>query len=94
MLLHECEPGPSGGDAVEFFTIDALRQIELDLTPLRLAVAGEAVSAERERERGKPGVVRIVGETIDGIGQSLRQAPGEKRILGVVRAFESEQDGA
>ncbi len=79
---------------VQFLAIDALRQIELDRARLGLAVAGEAVGAEREGERGKPRIVRLIGEAVDAVGQMLRQAAGQERILGLVRAFEAEQHAA
>ena len=81
-------------DALQIVAIEALRQIELDLARFGLAVAREAVGAEREGERGKPRIVRLVGEAIDAVRQMLRQAAGQKQILGIVGAFEPEQDAA
>ena len=81
-------------DARQIVAIDALRQIELDRARLGLAVAGEAVEAEREGERGKPRIVRLVGEAVDAVRQMLRQAAGQKRVLRFVRPFEAEQHAA
>jgi hypothetical protein len=46
--------------------------------PVRLAVAREAVGAERHGERGEPSVVRLVGEPVDAVRQQLRQAAGKE----------------
>ena len=80
-------------DAVNLFAIDALRQIERDLFRFRLAVSRESIRAERERQRRKPGVVRLVGEAIDTVRQQLRQAAGQKAIPGiaVVRRAQTER---
>ena len=69
-------------DALQIVAIETLRQIEIDLARLGLAVAREAVQAERESQRRKPRVVRLVGKTVNAVGQMLRQAAGEKQILG------------
>jgi hypothetical protein len=56
-------------------------------------VAGEAVSAERDRERGEPRIVRHVGEAVDARRQCGRQRAGPERILKrVIGGFEAEQD--
>ena len=52
------------GDPAQVVAVDALGQLELDVLALGLAVAGEAVGAERERERGEPRIVRRVGEAV------------------------------
>ncbi len=78
----------------QLVAVDALRQIELDRARFGLAVAREAVGAEREGERGKPRIVRRVGKAIDAVGQLLRQAAGEKRVLRFVVVFEPEQHAA
>ena len=81
-------------DALEILAIDALRQIEFDLARFGFAIAREAIGPERESKRRQPGVVRIVGKPINAIGQQLRQTPGKKKILGIVRRFDAEQDSA
>ena len=53
--------------------VDALRQFEPHLLALGLAVAGEAVAAEREGERGEPGVVRRIGEAVGARRQHVGQ---------------------
>ena len=82
-------------DAHEFGAIEALRQIELELAFVGLAVAGEAIGPERESERRKPRVGRLVGEPVDAVRQDLRQAAGKERIVArVIRVLEPEQDAA
>ncbi len=81
-------------DALQLVAVEALRQIEIDLARFGLAVTREAVEAERERERRKPRIVRLVGEAIDAVGQKLRQAAGKERILGFAGAFKPEQHAA
>ncbi len=81
-------------DALQIVAVETLRQIEIDLARLGLAVAREAVQAERESQRRKPRVVRLVGEAVDAVGQMLRQPAGEKQIFGLVGTFEPEQDSA
>ena len=78
----------------KILAVDALRQFELDRARFGLAVAREAVGAEREGERRKPRVVRLVGEAIDAVRQLLRQPAGKEQVLGVVGAFEAEQNAA
>ena len=80
--------------AIEIVAIDALRQFQPDLTPFGLAVEREAVRAEREGERGKPRVMRIVGKPVDAIRQVLRQQPGAEQVLGFVGGFQAEQHAA
>ena len=63
--------------------IEALRQFELDLVAVRLAVAREAVGAERDGKRGEPRIVRLVGEPVDAVRQQLREAAGQERVLRV-----------
>ncbi len=81
-------------DALEIVAIDALRQIERDVSRFGFAVAREAVEAESESERGKARVVRLVGKPVGAVRQKLRQTPGEERVLDVVWPFEAEQDSA
>ena len=81
-------------DTLKVLAIDTLRQIEFDLTRFRLAIAREAVGPERESKRGQPGVMRIARKPINAIGQELRQTPGKKQILGIIRRFNAEQDSA
>ena len=81
-------------DAREIVTIEALRQIELDRARLRLAVTRKAIKPERERKRGKPRIVRLIGEAVDALRQMLRQPAGKKRVRRFVRAFEPEQHAA
>ncbi len=79
-------------DAFHVRPIEARRQIELDVASVRLAVAREAVSAEREGERRQTDIVRIVGEAVGSRRQLRREAPGLKQILRLVGAFEPEQN--
>ena len=82
-------------DAHEFVAIEALRQIELELAFVGLAVAGEAVGPKRESERRKPRVGRLVGEPVDAVRQDLRQAAGKERVVArFIRVIEPEQDSA
>ena len=82
-------------DAHEFVAIEALRQIELELAFVGLAVAGEAVGPKRESERRKPRVGRLVGEPVDAVRQDLRQAAGKKRVVArFIGVTEPEQDSA
>ena len=67
-------------DARKIVAIEALRQIELDRPRLGLAVAGEAIKPERERKRGEPRIVRLIGEAVGAVRQMLRQAAGKKRV--------------
>ena len=68
--------------ALEIFAVEALRQIELDLAAFGLVVARKAISAERESERRKPRVVRIVGKTVDAApADCCGSRPGRNRSL-------------
>ena len=71
-------------NVLQFLARHALRQIELDRARLRFAVARETIAAERESERGKPRIVRLIGEAINAVGQMLRQPPRQERILDLV----------
>ena len=79
-------------DAIEIFAVDTLRQIELGLVAFGLAVAREAIGTEREGECRKPRVVRIVGKPVNAAGKKLGQGSGKKRVLGVSRRLDPEQD--
>ena len=74
--------------------IEALRQIELDRACLGVAVAGEAIKPERERKRGEPRIVRLIGEAIGAVRQMLRQPAGKKRVRRFVGRFKPEQNAA
>ena len=82
------------GNVRKLVAIEALRQFELDLVPIRLAVAREAVGAERHGERRKPRIVRLVGEAIDAVRQQLRQAAGQEQIPHVAVRLDAEQHAA
>ncbi len=62
-------------------------QHELDRLVLRLAVAREAIGAEREGQRGKARIVRRVGEAVGAGRQRARQQARQERIA--VRACRS-----
>jgi len=80
-------------DAGEIFAVDVAGELELHLFRVLLAIAGEAVGAEREGERGEPRVVRGVGEAIGARRQRRRERTRPKQILaGVVFALEREDD--
>ncbi len=81
-------------DAFNLFAIDALRQIERDLFRFRLAVSRESIRAERERQRCKPGVVRLAGEAVDTVRQQMRQAPGQKAVPGIAVVGQPKQHAA
>ena len=81
-------------DAVEILAVNALRQIELGLVAFGLAVAREAIGTEREGECRKPRVMRIVGKPVNAAGKKLGQGSGKKRVLGVSRRLDPEQDSA
>ena len=49
---------------------------------VRLAVAAEAVAAEREGERRQPRIVRRIGEAIDARRQQARQRAGPEQVAG------------
>src|SRR4029077_12961289 len=61
-------------NVLQLLARNALRQIALDRARLGFGGAGEPIAAERESERGKPRIVRLIGEAINAIGQTLRQS--------------------
>ena len=69
------------GDARKLVAIDAVGQHQLHRLVLRLAVAREAIGAEREGQRRKPRIVRRVGEAIDAGRQNARQQARQERVL-------------
>ena len=81
-------------DMFQVLARHALRQIELDRARLGFAVAREPIAAERESERSKPRIVRLIGEAINAVGQMLRQSPRQEGIPGFVGAFDAEQHAA
>ena len=81
-------------DAFNLLAIDALRQIERDLFRLRLAVSRKLIRAERERQRRKPGVMRLAGEAIDTVRQQMRQAAGQKAVPGIAVVGQPKQHAA
>ncbi len=83
--------GHAFDDAIEIAAIDVLRQIETDVARLRLAVAAEAVEAEREGKCREPRIVRLVGEAVDSVRQMLRQPAGQKPVDDFPVAFQPEQ---
>src|SRR5262249_44952741 len=84
--------GAAVEDAGEIFAVDIAGQLELHLFSVLLAVAGEAVRAEREGERREPRIVRGIGEAIGARRQQGRQRTRPKQILArIVLAFEREQ---
>ena len=54
--------------------VEALRQIELDRARLGLAITSEMIEAERDSKRGKPRIVRLVGEAIGALRQEAAPA--------------------
>jgi hypothetical protein len=62
--------------------VDAVGRHQLDTRGIRLAIALEAITAERKRKRGKTGVVRRVGEAIDAGRQQARQRAGPEQVAG------------
>ena len=78
-------------DAGKVVAVEALRQIEFYRARLGLAITGEVIEAERDGKRGKPRIVRLVGEAVGARRQELRQPAGQKRILRFVRPFQPEQ---
>ena len=58
----------------------SLDKQQLDVRRLRLAVAREAIAAEREGERRKARIVRRVGEAVDAGRQQSRQLARPERI--------------
>ena len=87
------QPHPFDNE-IEFFAVDALRQIELDVAGFGFPVACELVSTERHRERREPGIVRLIGEAIGAIRQHLREASRQKAIGQTVGVLEPEQNAA
>ena len=61
------------GHARDIGDVDAVRRHQPDVGRIRLAVAAEAIAAERKGERRKPRVVRRIGEAIDARRQQARQ---------------------
>ena len=69
------------GDAGEVVAVDAVGQHQPDVLVLGLAVAREAIGAEREGERGEPRIVRRIGEPIGAGRQQRRQAPARQECV-------------
>ena len=63
--------------------VDAVGRHQPDVGRIRLAVAAEAIAAEREGERGETGVVRRIGEAID----ARRQQAGQRCRAGTDRGI-------
>ena len=75
VLMRSRASVTASADAAQLVAVDAVRAAPgCTSVRLRLAVAGEAVGAEREGERGEARIVRRVGEAI-GAG---RQQPGKR----------------
>ncbi len=66
-------PGKFGG-------VDAVRRHQPDIGIVGLAVAAEAIAAERKGKRGKSCIVRRIREAIGACRQQSRQAARAKRI--------------
>ena len=62
--------------------VDAVGRHQFDVGRIRLAVAAEAVAAERKGERCKPGVVRRIGEAVDAWRQQAGQRAGPEQVAG------------
>ena len=60
--------------------VDAVGRHQPDVRRIGLAIAAEAVAAEREGERGEPRIVRRVGEAIDARRQQARQRAGPEQV--------------
>ena len=80
-----CQPIELGG-------CDAVGRHEADLRTLRLAIAAEAIAAERESERGQPRIMRRIVEAVGARGQQAGQAAGPERVavLGIA-VLDAEQ---
>src|SRR5205814_6995201 len=73
--------------------IDAIRRYQSDIGGLRLAIATEAIAAQRKGKRGEAGVMRRIGETIGTGRQQARQQAGPEQVAGfAVRVLEPEDD--
>ncbi len=62
--------------------VNAVRRHQSDIRYIRLAVAVEAVGAERKCKRSETGVVRRVGKAISAGRQQSRQLAGPEQIAG------------
>ena len=62
--------------------VDAVGRHQPDVGRILLAVAAEAIAAERKGQRGEPRIVRRVGEAIGARRQQARQRAGPERIAG------------
>ena len=78
--------------AGEVFAIDIAGQFQLQFLRVLLAVAGEAVGTEGERERRQLRIVWGIGEAIGAGRQQAGQCPRRKRVLvGGPGGFEREE---
>ena len=81
-------------DAGKILPIDALRHDKPHVARLALAVAGELIGPERKAERGKPRVVRRVGETVRAGRQQAHQLSRPEQVLDrFVGRLDAEQRG-
>ena len=80
------------GKAVQLRGIDTVGRNEAHVRRLGLAIAAEAVAAEREGERGEPDIVRRIGEAVGARRQQAGQGARPERIAvpGVV-VLDAEQ---
>ena len=73
--------------------VDAVGRHQPHLGLIRLAIAAEAITPERKRERGQARVMRRVGEAIDARRQQARQRAGPEQVAGFAGlVFEAEND--
>ena len=82
------------GDARQIVAIDAVGQHQPHRLVLGLAVAREAVGAEREGQRGEPRIVRRIGEAVGAGRQHAGQQARQEGVVVVLVAFQTEQHAA
>ncbi len=66
--------------AADLGCVDAVRRHQPDLGAVRLAIAGEAVAAEREGERRQSRIVRCIGKAIGARRQQARQGARPEQV--------------
>ena len=81
-------------DAAQIVAVGAFGQHESHRLVLRLAIAREAIGAEREGQRGKPRIVRRIGKAVAAGRQHAGQQARQERVVIFFLAFQSEQHAA
>ena len=80
-------------DAAEIGAVDVAGELELHLLLVLLAIAAEAIAAEREGERRQLRIVRGIAEAVGAGREQAGQGAGPEQILArLVGALEREQD--